>query len=386
MLEASRTDYKLAICPTTAAKDRSEAQKRLMLRRERAAYLVEELRLRDSILQSIFARLKRIADRMQVLQTNIEGAPGQGAMDREKADALQGERQHLMHITHENPETLKAKVDEAIIHRKAFDAAKRHLAEGNLRLVVSIAKKYRNRGLAFQDLIQEGNTGLMRAVDKFEYKRGFKFSTYATWWIRQAITRAIADQSRMIRVPVNKSTMMSTVRKAHCDLLQELGREARPEEIAKYAKLSVDEAKECLLMAQKPVSLDQPVANHADSFGECIEDPREASSLQGAKGTELKERLNTVLKSLPYRERAIICLRFGLDDGYSRTLEEVGKIFKVTRERVRQIEGRALRKLQEPFRSRELVEFLDCNEALYGYCITNNKISQSQSPSGVEKS
>jgi RNA polymerase primary sigma factor len=225
-----------------------------------------------------------------------------------------------------------------------YQQAKRELSEGNLRLVVSIAKKYRNRGLSFLDLIQEGNAGLMRAVDKFEYRRGFKFCTYATWWIRQAITRAVADQSRTIRIPVHMVETMTRVRNVSRQLLQELGRDPTLEETANRAETSIDEARRVLAMNRYPISLDRPVGNSEDShFGDLLPDGAAENPASGASQEMLRTRINKVLKTLSYREREIIKLRYGLGDGYSYTLEEVGHIFKVTRERIRQIEAKAVR-------------------------------------------
>jgi RNA polymerase primary sigma factor len=225
---------------------------------------------------------------------------------------------------------------------------------------VSIAKKYRNRGLSFLDLIQEGNTGLMRAVDKYEYRRGFKFSTYATWWIRQAITRAIADQARTIRIPVHMIDVLGRLRNTSRRLLQELGREPTTEETADAANLPLEEVRRVLNIGRSPVSLDRPVGESEDScFGEFIEDDSTVRPDRAASNELLREKIEGLLKTLTYREREIIRLRYGLGDGYTYTLEEVGRIFKVTRERVRQIEAKAVHKLQHPVRSQQLEGFLE---------------------------
>ncbi len=359
LLRQNKRDYRLATSKKARKAQRLAAWRRLGRRRARAVRLVEELGLRTQRIENLIDALEGFSRQVDELKRQLDEMKRLKIPPQQRKPLWDQFRQ-ILQMLQETPTSLRRRVEYLKKAYADYQEAKRGLSEGNLRLVVSIAKKYRNRGLSFLDLIQEGNAGLMRAVDKFEYRRGFKFCTYATWWIRQAITRAVADQSRTIRIPVHMVETMSKVRNVARRLYQEYGREPTIEEIAEAAGTPVEETRRVMAMNRYPISLDRPVGNSEDSqFGDLLPDQEAENPVQGATQDMLKERINKVLKTLSYREREIIKLRYGLGDGYSYTLEEVGTIFKVTRERIRQIEAKAVRKLQQPSRSQELAGFLD---------------------------
>jgi RNA polymerase primary sigma factor len=348
--------FRIAMSRSVPLERRRAAWRRLVRQRNKAVRLVEEMHLRIQRLTPLLKQLRTIGGRLDEVRGQLD-QPASAVASRE---SLQQEHRRLLLSTRESRRTLARRLARLEDLQQRYDAAKRDLAAGNLRLVVSIAKRYRHRGLSFLDLIQEGNSGLMRAVDKFEHARGFKFSTYATWWIRQAITRAIADQSRTIRVPVHMVDTMTKLRNASRQFVQRHGREPNIEEMAELTGLSVEEAHCIWRMSRQPVSLDQPLGESDDgAVGDFVSDQRDEDPLQEINQQSLKSVIGRALDGLSYREREIIRLRFGLADGYSYTLEEVGTLFDVTRERVRQIEAKAVEKLREPGLHGQLSGFID---------------------------
>ena len=361
LLEANRRDYEELNASRKSEADRELLMRKMRTRRQKCVILLEELSLRTSKIQSVMKKLVAIHQKEQEILRRLDEL-ADSRDDAAEAEALRDELEGFERLVGESAPDLAGRIQSVQRCFGEYEEAKRKLSGGNLRLVVSIAKKYRNRGLSFLDLIQEGNTGLMRAVDKYEYRRGYKFSTYATWWIRQAITRAIADQARTIRIPVHMIETMSKLRNIAKRFLQEAGREPTLEEMAEEARLPVVEVRRVMKISRHPISLDRPVGESEDSyFGDFIEDETAESPVTAATQEMLKSKIDHVLKTLTYREREIIKLRYGIGDGQTYTLEEVGRIFRVTRERVRQIEAKAIRKLQHPVRSRKLEGFLDAH-------------------------
>ncbi len=366
LLQANREDWEALESEGLSAGKQGALQEAIKRRRRKISTLLEECCLRTGRIQPLMRKMMAINSKVKDLLRGLAKAEkSPDRYDPEDLAVMQEELDGLRSLVMEAPESLERRCRSIERVFSDYEQAKRDLSGGNLRLVVSIAKKYRNRGLPFLDIIQEGNTGLMRAVDKYEYKRGYKFSTYATWWIRQAITRAIADHARTIRVPVHMIETMSKLRNIQKNLLQELGREPTMDEIAQRAKMPLDETRRVMKISRHPISLDRPVGESEDShFGDFIEDERQESPSDSATSDMLRSRINDVLKTLTYREREILKLRYGIGDGYTYTLEEVGRIFKVTRERVRQVESKAIRKLQHPVRRQRLSSFLTGEEVI----------------------
>ncbi len=321
--------------------------------------LLLEFRVSPRIVEDIFFDIRKGVQRVEKIERELQKFR-RNRQRLEISQLLKEKRQILRKFGEKNLETFKERYSQIRKKETKYQKAKKELVEANLRLVVSIAKKYTNRGLSFLDLIQEGNIGLMKAVDKFEYRRGYKFSTYATWWIRQAVTRSIADQARTIRIPVHMTETINKLIRVSRTLVQETGKEPTPEEIGQRMRMGVEKVREILKIAQEPISLQTPIGDEGDThFGDFIEDKRAVSPSSATTYAMLKEQMDDVLSTLTDRERKVLKLRFGISDGYPRTLEEVGSIFSVTRERVRQIEAKALRKLRHPTRSRKLKTFLE---------------------------
>jgi RNA polymerase primary sigma factor len=360
IVEQNRRDHAEIKKPEVPLEHKEAHFERIKARRKKAVILLEELNIQTKHIKPMMERLKEISEKLARCMRERDRILASREPDRFRQKELEREIEETQDLVMEPVDRFFRRVNVIEERFGEYEKAKRKLSGGNLRLVVSIAKKYRNRGLSFLDLIQEGNTGLMKAVEKYEYRRGYKFSTYATWWIRQAITRSIADQARTIRIPVHMIETMSKLRNASKKLVQKNGREPTVQELSNELQISEEETRRVMKISKHPISLDRPIGESDDGFfGDFIEDKAAESPVNAATHEMLKDKLERVLETLTFREREIIKLRYGIGDGYTYTLEEVGRIFKVTRERVRQIEAKAVRKLQHPVRSRMLEGFLE---------------------------
>lgn len=359
LLAENRRDFRTAAKHSEPTDLRAKAWHRILRRRRKAVRLVEELELRSKHIMPLLKDLQAASRQIDAILGQIAVLKPDAASGDDVV-ALRRELHRLMARALESPTTLRTRIARIIARRDEFEAAKRTLAAGNLRLVVWIAKRYRNRGMSFLDLIQEGNMGLMRAVDKFRHARGYKFSTYAIWWIRQAIMRSLADHGHTIRLPARLIRTISQIRTMTQTFVQRVGREPDAEEIAAANGISLDTTRMLLKRMQQTLSLDQQIGNQGDGiFGEFVEDHRNEHPLHNMNQDLLKQRIAACLDTLSRREAEVLRLRLGFADGYTYTLEEIGKIFSISRERVRQIEAEAMRKLQHPIRSRKLQGFVD---------------------------
>ncbi|MBR4103256.1 MAG: sigma-70 family RNA polymerase sigma factor [Thermoguttaceae bacterium] len=358
-VEQLRADWRRLRSSATPSDEKSKIRREANLRRRRCALLLEELSLRTRRAHAIVKSMKATSARFAELRAFMR-SPRYAVASPNRRAAIQAEWRALRRKAQESPRSLERRLEKIARYQREYEEAKSALSRGNLRLVVSIAKKYRNRGMSFLDLIQEGNTGLMRAVDKFEYRRGYKFSTYATWWIRQAITRAISEQARTIRIPAHMIDALSKLRTIQKNEFQRSGRELTVEELAFRSGMRTDEVERVFQTGASPISLERPIGDYDDAnFGDFVADSSYERPEKSAGNQMLRKELDKLLKTLTPREREIIKLRYGFKNGYMYTLEEVGRIFEVTRERVRQIEAKAVKKLQTPGRSRRLLGFLD---------------------------
>ena len=357
MLNATNEDFNLLVRASTKKSMKPQIRKRLKQRQKRALLLIEEMNLRNRRVHAIMKQLEATSARMDEIIVLLEN-PSVNMMPDRKA-LLTKELRRLIRTVQESPESLRRRCNAMRRFLREYEEAKNEMCRCNLRLVVSVAKKYRNRGISFLDLIQEGNTGLMRAIDKFEYKLGYKFSTYAIWWIRQAVARAIAEQSRTIRVPSHIVDALCRIRNTTQKIYHETGRHPSIYDIAEATEMSIEDIRRTMLMGSNPISLEHPIGESDDGcFGELVADTTAERPERTASTDLLRKEIAKLLKVLTYREREIIKLRFGLENGYSYTLEEVGRIFQVSRERVRQIEMKAVEKLQQPGHCRRLLGFL----------------------------